>query len=70
MTVRENVPLGDALLVATVLDNRIPIVSTNDKYVEKTRREIWFSDRKSDTGGRYKTDEMGKTLENSAGFWK
>ena len=28
-------PLGDALLVATALDNRIPIVSTNDKHVKK-----------------------------------
>ena len=35
MAVRENVPLGDALLVATALDNRIPIVSTNDKHVKK-----------------------------------
>jgi len=31
----ENVPLGDALLIATALDNNIPVVISNDKHVEK-----------------------------------
>ncbi len=30
-----NVPLGDALLVATAIKNRIPIVASNDKHVSK-----------------------------------
>ncbi len=28
-------PLGDALLIATAIDNNIPVVVSNDKYVEK-----------------------------------
>lgn len=35
IAVEENVPLGDALLVATALDNRIPIVVSNDNHVKK-----------------------------------
>ena len=31
----ENVPLGDALLIATALDNNIPVVISNDKHIEK-----------------------------------
>ncbi len=35
ISVDENVPLGDAILVATALDNRIPIIVSNDRHVEK-----------------------------------
>ncbi len=35
MAVEENVPLGDALLVATALENRIPVVVSNDSHVKK-----------------------------------
>ncbi|MFQ6076477.1 MAG: type II toxin-antitoxin system VapC family toxin [Candidatus Bathyarchaeia archaeon] len=35
MAVEEDVPLGDAILVATALDNSIPIVVSNDGHVEK-----------------------------------
>ncbi len=31
----ENMPLGDAILVATAVDNRIPIVISNDKHVHR-----------------------------------
>ena len=33
--IEENVPLGDALLVATAIENNIPIIVSNDKHVEK-----------------------------------
>lgn len=33
--VEENVPLGDAILLATAVDNGIPIVVSNDKHVRK-----------------------------------
>lgn len=33
--VNEYVPLGDAMLIATALDNNIPIVVSNDKHIEK-----------------------------------
>ena len=35
----ENVPLGDAILVATALDNRIPIIVSNDKHIEKLAKK-------------------------------
>jgi len=35
MAIEENVPLGDALLVSTAIDNNIPIIVSNDKHVEK-----------------------------------
>ncbi|RLE87617.1 MAG: hypothetical protein DRJ49_06205 [Thermoprotei archaeon] len=35
----ENVPLGDAILVATALDNRIPIVVSNDRHVERLAKK-------------------------------
>lgn len=35
IAVEENVPLGDALLIATAIDNNIPVVVSNDKHVEK-----------------------------------
>jgi predicted nucleic acid-binding protein len=31
----ENVPLGDAILLATAIDNGIPIVVSNDRHVKK-----------------------------------
>ena len=31
----ENVPLGDAILIGTALENNIPIVVSNDKHIEK-----------------------------------
>lgn len=39
ISVDENVPLGDAVLVATALDNRIPIVVSNDKHVKKLTKK-------------------------------
>ena len=39
LAVEENVPLGDALLIATALENNIPIVISNDKHVEKLARK-------------------------------
>jgi len=35
LATKENVPLGDALLIATALENSIPIVVSNDKHIEK-----------------------------------
>ncbi len=35
LSVEEDVPLGDAILIATALDNKIPIVVSNDKHIEK-----------------------------------
>jgi len=35
----ENVPLGDALLVATALEHKIPIIVSNDKHVKKLTEE-------------------------------
>jgi len=35
MAMDENVPLGDAILVATAIENNIPIVVSNDKHIEK-----------------------------------
>jgi len=35
ISVDENIPLGDAILLATALDNRIPVVVSNDKHVKK-----------------------------------
>jgi len=35
----ENVPLGDAILVATALDNRIPIIVSNDRHIEKLAKK-------------------------------
>ena len=39
IAVDENVPLGDALLVATALENRIPIVVSNDAHIKKLCRK-------------------------------
>ncbi|RLE58940.1 MAG: hypothetical protein DRJ32_05525 [Thermoprotei archaeon] len=39
IAVEENVPLGDALLLATALENRIPIIVSNDKHIEKLCRK-------------------------------
>ena len=35
ISVDENIPLGDAILLATALDNRIPIIVSNDSHIEK-----------------------------------
>ena len=35
MAVREDVPLGDALLIGTALENRIPIVVSNDRHIRR-----------------------------------
>lgn len=32
----ENIPLGDGILIATALDNKLPVVVSNDRHVEKT----------------------------------
>ena len=39
MALEENVPLGDALLVSTAIDNNIPIVISNDKHVERLTKK-------------------------------
>lgn len=35
IAVDENVPLGDALLIATALEKKIPVIVSNDKHVKK-----------------------------------
>lgn len=35
LAARENLPLGDGFLLATALENRIPIIISNDKHVAK-----------------------------------
>ncbi len=35
IAVEENVPLGDALLIATALEHNIPVIISNDRHVEK-----------------------------------
>ncbi len=39
ISIDENVPLGDAILLATALDNRIPIIVSNDKHIEKMTKK-------------------------------
>lgn len=39
LSIDENVPLGDALLIATALENRIPIIVSNDKHIEKLSKK-------------------------------
>lgn len=36
LSIDENIPLGDALVLATALNNNIPIVVSNDRHIEKT----------------------------------
>ena len=40
LALRENIPLGDGFLLATALDNRIPVVVSNDVHVAKTAPKI------------------------------
>lgn len=35
ISLEDNVPLGDALLVATAIKNKIPIVVSNDEHIRK-----------------------------------
>lgn len=35
MSIDEDIPLGDAILIATALDNKIPIIVSNDRHVER-----------------------------------
>ena len=37
--VDEDVPLGDAILLATALDNKIPVVVSNDRHLRKLSRK-------------------------------
>jgi len=39
ISVDENVPLGDALLIATALDNKLPIIISNDKHIKKLTKK-------------------------------
>lgn len=39
ISVDENVPLGDAILLATALDNKIPIIVSNDKHLRKLSKK-------------------------------
>lgn len=32
----ENIPLGDGILIATALENRLPVAVSNDRHIEKT----------------------------------
>lgn len=39
ISVDDDVPLGDALLLATALDNKIPIIVSNDKHLKRLSRK-------------------------------
>ncbi|HDJ89708.1 MAG TPA: PIN domain-containing protein [Thermoprotei archaeon] len=39
IAVDKNVPLGDAILVATALENNIPIIISNDRHVERLAKK-------------------------------
>ncbi len=39
IALKENVPLGDALLVATALEHRIPVIVSNDRHIERLTRK-------------------------------
>ncbi|MBS7658913.1 MAG: PIN domain-containing protein [Candidatus Bathyarchaeia archaeon] len=39
ISVDENIPLGDAIVLATALNNNIPIIVSNDKHIEKTAKK-------------------------------
>lgn len=39
ISVDENVPLGDAILLATALDNKIPVIVSNDKHLRRLSRK-------------------------------
>ena len=34
ISVDENIPLGDVILLATALDNKLPIIVSNDRHLE------------------------------------
>ena len=38
----ENVPLGDDLLMAAAIEERIPIIVSNDKHVERLAVKFGF----------------------------
>ena len=40
MSVEENLPLGDALLLATALDNKIPIIVSNDRHIRNSAKKF------------------------------
>ncbi len=40
LALRENIPLGDGLLLATALNNRIPVVVSNDLHIAKMAPKI------------------------------
>jgi predicted nucleic acid-binding protein len=36
----ENIPLGDGILIATALENKLPVVVSNDRHVEKAASKL------------------------------
>jgi predicted nucleic acid-binding protein len=40
LALRENIPLGDGLLLATALNNKIPVVVSNDTHIAKVAPKI------------------------------
>lgn len=40
LALRENIPLGDGILLSTALNNRIPVVVTNDTHIARTAPKI------------------------------
>ena len=40
LALRENIPLGDGLLLATALNNRIPVVVSNDTHIARVAPKI------------------------------
>ncbi|MEM2928306.1 MAG: type II toxin-antitoxin system VapC family toxin [Nitrososphaerota archaeon] len=39
ISIDENIPLGDAILIATALENKVPIIVSNDKHIEKLAKK-------------------------------
>jgi len=58
ISVDENVPLGDAILLATALDNKIPVIVSNDKHLRRLSRKIRIDIRESHTQKHKDADEM------------
>lgn len=39
IAIKENIPLGDGLLIATAVDMKIPVILTNDSHIIKSARK-------------------------------
>jgi hypothetical protein len=40
LALRENIPLGDGFLLATALNNKIPVVVSNDAHIAKAAPKV------------------------------